>query len=142
MHSDITGETGTANSGANKFADGGLPRDLDALLVRADSAAALIAAGYPTSAATLATLATRGGGPPYQLYGRRPLYRLRDLLVWAEGKLSPPRHSSSEGLPAGRPSATEATPARSSPGVVSLHPSGVSSPTELLSRRNSPLSGP
>src|SRR5271170_840274 len=37
----------------------------DALLTRAATAAALTDTGFPVSPATLATQATRGGGPPY-----------------------------------------------------------------------------
>ena len=32
---------------------------------------------------TLATKASRGGGPPYRLFGRKPLYRWGDGLDWA-----------------------------------------------------------
>ncbi len=64
---------------------------------RRDKAAeALCAAGFPTSKATLATLATRGGGPAYRRFGRTPLYQWSDLLAWAEGKLSAPQRSTSE----------------------------------------------
>jgi len=70
----------------------------DALLTRAATAAALTDTGFPVSPATLATQATRGGGPPYQLFGRIPLYRWGNSLAWAEDKLSPPRRSTSEVL--------------------------------------------
>jgi hypothetical protein len=73
-----------------------IPADPDTLLRRAKNAEALTAAGYPTSPATLATLATRGGGPPYQLYGRIPLYRWGDSLAWAKARLSQPVRSSAE----------------------------------------------
>jgi hypothetical protein len=73
-----------------------VPSNPDALLRRARTALALSEAGYPTSAATLATLATRGGGPQYQLYGRIPVYRWGNSLAWAEGRLSPPVCSSAE----------------------------------------------
>lgn len=66
------------------------------LLRRKDAAAALTAKGYPTSPATLATKATRGGGPAYRLFGRIPLYKWQDALDWAEGKLSDPRRTTSE----------------------------------------------
>jgi hypothetical protein len=69
----------------------------DTLLRRAALAQALTDIGFPMTTATLATKATRGGGPPYQLFGRVPLYRWGDALAWAEGRLSPPRLSSSEG---------------------------------------------
>ena len=71
-------------------------RDPDALLTRKDCAQALTASGFPVSFATLATKATRGGGPPYQLFGPRPLYRWGDALDWAQSRLSPPRRSTSE----------------------------------------------
>jgi hypothetical protein len=68
----------------------------DTLLRRAELARALSDAGFPTSAATLATKATRGGGPPYRLYGRIPLYRWGDALPWAQSRLSEPRGSTSD----------------------------------------------
>ena len=61
-------------------------------------AQALSEHGFPVKAATLATMATRGGGPPYRLFGRVPLYCWRDALEWAESKLSAPRRSTSEGV--------------------------------------------
>jgi hypothetical protein len=73
-----------------------IPNDLDTLLPRDQMAAALTEAGYPIKAATLATKATRGGGPPYQVFGRRPLYRWGDALAWAKGRLTAPRRSTSE----------------------------------------------
>ncbi len=72
------------------------PDDPDALLTRQMLGAALRASGYPVADKSLATMATRGGGPPYQLFGRRPLYRWRDALAWAEARLSEPRCSTSE----------------------------------------------
>jgi hypothetical protein len=68
----------------------------DTLLRRKQLAEALAAAGYPVANATLATWATRGGGPPYRGFGRIPLYRWGDALAWAEGKMTAPRRSSSE----------------------------------------------
>jgi hypothetical protein len=70
--------------------------DEDALLGRADAAKALTEAGFPVSPATLATKATRGGGPRYRLFGRRPLYRWGDALEWARGRLSQPVTNTSE----------------------------------------------
>ena len=68
----------------------------DTLLRRAVTAAALTEAGFPTSKATLATKAVRGGGPPFQLYGRIPLYRWGDALAWAQGRMSAPRWTTSK----------------------------------------------
>ena len=73
-----------------------VPDDPDARLSRRDAAAALTAAGYPTATATLATRASRGGGPVYRRYGARVVYRWSDLLGWAEGRLSEPMRSTSE----------------------------------------------
>ncbi len=73
-----------------------VPDDPDTRLTRDAVAAALTAAGLPVKPKTLATMATRGGGPPYRLFGRRPLYRWGDALAWAEARLSPPRRSTSE----------------------------------------------
>ena len=69
--------------------------DDDTLLTRDMAAAALTEAGYPVKSKTLATKATRGGGPPYRLFGVRPLYRWGDALAWAQGRLSAPRRSTS-----------------------------------------------
>jgi hypothetical protein len=73
-----------------------IPTNPEALLLRDQAADALTQRGFKTSKATLATLATRGGGPAYVKYGPRPLYRLSDLLSWAESRLTPRRLSTSE----------------------------------------------
>lgn len=68
----------------------------DTLLRRKPLAEALTAAGYPVAAASLATMATRGGGPLYRKFGRVALYRWGDALAWAEARISSPRCSTSE----------------------------------------------
>ena len=73
-----------------------VPTDSDALLRRRDTASALTASGFPTAAATLATKASRGGGPPFRKFGRWPLYRWGDALDWARSRLSEPMRSTSE----------------------------------------------
>jgi hypothetical protein len=50
---------------------------------------------------TLATLATRGGGPRFRKLGRFPVYTEADLDSWAESRLSVPVSSTSE-LPSKR----------------------------------------
>jgi len=70
--------------------------NLNAKLTRRQAAEALRARGFPVSPATLSTLASRGGGPIFQRFGRTPLYRLHDLIDWAEKRLSKPIRSSSE----------------------------------------------
>jgi hypothetical protein len=73
-----------------------IPDSEDALLRRRQVAEALTVAGYPVKPATLATKASRGGGPPFRMFGRVPLYRWGDALGWAKSRLSPPRRSTSE----------------------------------------------
>lgn len=65
-------------------------------LGRTESAQLLTDAGYKTSPATLATLASRGNGPPFRRYGRIPVYMPSDLLSWARSRLSPPIRSTAE----------------------------------------------
>jgi hypothetical protein len=73
-----------------------IPEDPDTLLRRRATAEALTAKGFPMAEKTLATKATRGGGPPYRSFGRTPLYRWGDALAWAQSRLSSPRCSTSE----------------------------------------------
>jgi hypothetical protein len=73
-----------------------VPDNPDALLTREATSAALKLAGFPVETKTLATKASRGGGPPYRLFGRKPLYRWGDALAWAQARLSPPICSTSE----------------------------------------------
>jgi len=68
----------------------------DDLLTRTQAAAALTAAGYPTATATLATKASRGGGPLYRTYSGRALYRRVDLMEWAESCTGAPRRTTAE----------------------------------------------
>ena len=72
------------------------PGSPDALLGRKETAAALTALGFRISDKTLASKASREGGPPYRTFGRSVLYRWGDALAWAEGRLSAPRRSTSE----------------------------------------------
>ena len=74
-----------------------LPETPDTLLTRDRAAQALTSAGYPIAPKTLATKATRGGGPPYSLFSGRALYRWGDALDWAKTMTSAPRCSTSEG---------------------------------------------
>jgi len=68
----------------------------DTMLRREPTARALTEAGYPVTASTLATKASRGGGPLFRLWGRVPLYRWGDALAWARSRTSAPRHTTSE----------------------------------------------
>jgi hypothetical protein len=73
-----------------------MPPDPDALLTRDATAAALTAVGFPVAPKTLATKATRGGGPPFRKFGPRALYRWGDSLEWAIARLGPVITSTSE----------------------------------------------
>src|SRR5215468_6518193 len=73
-----------------------IPPDPDTMLTRPATSAALTEAGYPVATATLATKASRGGGPPYQKFGPRALYRWGVALDWAKTLLKDPVRSTSE----------------------------------------------
>jgi hypothetical protein len=72
------------------------PLDPDARLTRKRAAAALSDAGYQTAESTLATLATRGGGPTFQKFGPRVIYKWADLLRWAQARTSRPVSNTSQ----------------------------------------------
>jgi hypothetical protein len=73
-----------------------IPTNIDAPLTRRATAAALTEAGFPIAYESLATMASRGTGPPYYRFGPRALYRWRDALKWAEAKMGEPRTSPAE----------------------------------------------
>ena len=52
--------------------------------------------GIPCSPKTLAKYACIGGGPPFRLAGRFPLYPTSGLDSWAQGKIGPLVRSTSE----------------------------------------------
>jgi hypothetical protein len=60
-------------------------------LTRKQLAAALTKEGFPITAATLATKATKGGGPPYRLFGHRSMYLLSEGIVWAQSRVQSSR---------------------------------------------------
>ena len=68
----------------------------DTRLTRDKVALRLTEAGYPISPKTLATKATRGGGPPYAVFSGRAIYRWGDALGWARKLTSATRCSTSE----------------------------------------------
>ncbi|HKM71336.1 MAG TPA: DNA-binding protein [Stellaceae bacterium] len=79
--------------------------DYDRRLDRKQAAQFLTERGYRTAPATLAKLACIGGGPAFESFGRRPLYREADLLAWAMAKTTGPRRSTSDAGLAGREAA-------------------------------------
>ena len=52
--------------------------------------------GLPITKGTLTKLASTGGGPRYRIFGNRAVSTVEWLDEWADAKLSPPRHSTSE----------------------------------------------
>ena len=52
--------------------------------------------GIPCSPKTLAKYACIGGGPPFRLAGRFPLYPVSGLDAWAQKKIGPLVRSTSE----------------------------------------------
>lgn len=79
-----------------------IPLDRETKLTCKASPEALTEAGFQVSRHTLATKATRGGGPQFRRFGRVPLYRWGDCLDWAHARLSAPMRSTSEADPTSR----------------------------------------
>jgi hypothetical protein len=67
-----------------------------ARLSRKQTAQALTECGIPTSEKTLSTKASRGGGPPYQLYGKVSVYTWSETIDWVLATLSKPARNASE----------------------------------------------
>ena len=68
------------------MSEGGVTIAENVRLNRVETARALTASGFPISPTTLASKATRGGGPPYEVFGRTAMYRLGDVLEWASSR--------------------------------------------------------
>ena len=52
--------------------------------------------GITRAVTTLAKLASTGGGPKYQLFGRTPLYKSEDIDTWVASLMSPIKKSTSD----------------------------------------------
>lgn len=65
-------------------------------LSRREASDFLTAHGFKTAPTTLAKLACIGGGPVFESFGRRPLYRESDLIEWARQRTTGPRRSTSD----------------------------------------------
>lgn len=89
-----------------------IPTNPDALLTREQTSEALKESGFPNEPSTLATKASRGGGPPFHKFGARVLYRWGDALAWAQSRLSAPRRNTSEGDAIGQAARAESEPPR------------------------------
>ena len=60
--------------------------DIDHRRDTKEAAAFLTNIGYRTAPATLTKLRCIGGGPQFESFGRRPLYRESDLLAWVAAR--------------------------------------------------------
>jgi hypothetical protein len=67
-----------------------IPTDPDTKLSRRETALALTEAGYRIAEATLATMGSRGGGPPFEKWGPKPQYLWGNSLAWAKARTSRP----------------------------------------------------
>ena len=70
--------------------------EIERRLTRAEAAAFLNERGFRVAYATLNKYATVGGGPVFESFGRRPLYKPADLLAWVASKTTRPRRHTSE----------------------------------------------
>jgi hypothetical protein len=68
----------------------------ETLLDRKATAEALTSRGFKTKESSLATMACRGGGPIFQKFGQRVVYKWANALSWAQSRLSDPVASTSE----------------------------------------------
>jgi len=76
--------------------------DVERRLDRKEAASFLTAHGYRTAPATLAKLTCIGGGPAFESFGRRPLYRETELLAWAQARSTGLHRSTSDSGAASR----------------------------------------
>lgn len=60
------------------------------------AAAFLTDIGFRTAPATLNKLRCIGGGPEFELFGRRPIYSEKSLLDWVRARTTPMRRSTSD----------------------------------------------
>jgi hypothetical protein len=92
-------------------ADRSWPKAND-LLTREELSRALTERGLPITVSTLAAMVTRGGGPPLQRWGRRPLYRWKLAWAWAAARLCVGVTSSPEVASDHRPRAAKSRPGK------------------------------
>lgn len=64
-------------------------------LTRVESALFLTGMGFPISPGQLQKLASVGGGPEYEVWGKHALSTPPNLLSWARSRLSAPRNNTS-----------------------------------------------
>jgi hypothetical protein len=94
MTLNVSSGTGTAGSLVAYAMFDSIPADT--LLTRKQLADALKERGIPVSPKTLSTKACRGGGPPYQRFGKVALYKWGLAVEWAFAQMSAPASSATE----------------------------------------------
>jgi hypothetical protein len=77
------------------------PRPLDAIdpgtfFTRPQLSDTLEECGIPLSADTLATKATRGGGPPFRIFGKSAVYQWADVVEWVRETMGEPACTTAE----------------------------------------------
>jgi hypothetical protein len=92
---DRRGRHGT-NAPVRIPADRPETRDPDVYLSRIELSDELEELGLPCAAATLATMAVRGGGPEYVKFGPYARYRRGTGHAWARSRVSAPRTTTAE----------------------------------------------
>ena len=70
--------------------------DVEMRLSRKEASEFLSKRGYRVAVQTLAKYATLGGGPVFESFGRKALYKPDDLLAWVASRSSGPRRSTSD----------------------------------------------
>jgi hypothetical protein len=65
-------------------------------LTRFQVAETLELCGIPMSSDTLATKATRGGGPPFRIFGKSAVYQWADVVAWVIETMGEPARTTSE----------------------------------------------
>ena len=66
-------------------------------LIRQEAAAYLTDKGLPIAPRYLEKLASVGGGPAFQKFGKRAVYTVENLDAWIASRMSAPRLSTTEG---------------------------------------------
>jgi hypothetical protein len=84
----------------------------DARLDTRQASAFLSDRGYNTAPATLNKMRCVGGGPEFELFGRRPLYTETALLEWVRARTTRPLRSTSDLAGAARAAGTRGRAAR------------------------------
>jgi hypothetical protein len=70
--------------------------DPQTFMTRFQLAETLELCGIPLSYETLANKATKGGGPPFRIFGKSPVYQWGDVVAWLRETMGEPARTTSE----------------------------------------------